>query len=162
MTPQKKSAGTAGYSGTPLAQKLGIEDGQLTWRWKMPAGVREEIERSAAAPDLVKTPRTGLAMAHVFVTERHELADQLRRLREVLAPAGVVWVSWPKKASGVATEITEDVVRDAALPLGFVDIKVCAVDAVWSGLKLVIRKTERAQVRERISRRKAGRGRRLA
>jgi len=82
-------------------------------------------------------------MAHIFVTERKELAGKLGRLRRVLAPDGTIWVSWPKKASGMATEVTEDVVRAEAFPLGLVDVKVCAVDAVWSGLKLVIRKSER-------------------
>jgi hypothetical protein len=71
------------------------------------------------------------------------LAEVVDRLRALLAPDGTIWVSWPKKASGVATDVTEDVVRDVALPLGLVDIKVCAVDATWSGLKLVIRKSER-------------------
>lgn len=133
----------AGYSGTPLAKKLGVKDGQLTWRWQMPASVAEEIAEGGAEPKLVKTPKAGLEMAHLFVTRRAELEMYLERLRGLLAQDGVVWVSWPKKASGVATDVTEDEVRAACLPLGFVDIKVCAVDAVWSGLKLVIRKSER-------------------
>jgi len=82
-------------------------------------------------------------MAHVFVTRKTELAEMVQRLRTVLAADGVIWVSWPKKASGVPTDVTEDTVREVALPLGLVDIKVCAVDATWSGLKLVIRKSER-------------------
>jgi hypothetical protein len=128
-----------------LAKKLGVKDGQLTWRSKMPASVAEEIASFGVLPELVKAPRAGLEMAHVFVTKKAELAELLDRLRELLAPAGMVWVSWPKKASGVATDVTEDVVREICLPLGLVDIKVCAVDAVWSGLKLVIRKSERGK-----------------
>jgi len=110
--------------------------------------VAEEIALSGAQPKLVKTPKAGLEMAHVFVTRKRELAEHLEWLRGVLAQDGVVWVSWPKKTvpknvAKIETDITEDGVREAALPLGFVDIKVCAVDAVWSGLKLVIRKSER-------------------
>ena len=133
----------AGYSGTPLAKKLGVKDGQRTWHWKMPESVLAEILEDGARPEVVAAPRAGLEMAHIFVTERKELAGKLGRLRGLLAADGTIWVSWPKKASGVKTEVTEDVVRAEALPLGLVDVKVCAVDAVWSGLKLVIRKSER-------------------
>jgi hypothetical protein len=131
-----------------LAKKLGVKDGQLTWRSKMPASVAAEIASFGVLPELVKAPRAGLAMAHVFVTKKVELAELLSRLRDLLAPDGMIWVSWPKKtapknASGVATDVTEDVIREICLPMGLVDIKVCAVDAVWSGLKLVIRKSER-------------------
>jgi len=141
-------ASTAGYSGTPLGKKLGVKDGQRTWRWKMPASVAEEIAREGVMPKLVKMPAAGLEMAHVFVTKKQELREQLVRLRGVLAQDGTIWVSWPKKTSPknvekIETDITEDTVREVALPLGLVDIKVCAVDAVWSGLKLVIRKSER-------------------
>jgi hypothetical protein len=99
-------------------------------------------------PKFVKTPAAGLEMAHVFVTRKKELAEHLEKLRGVLAQDGTIWVSWPKKTvpksvAKVETDITEDGVREVALPLGLVDIKVCAVDAVWSGLKLVIRKSER-------------------
>jgi hypothetical protein len=133
----------AGYSGTSLAKKLGVKDGQRTWRLAMPASVAAEIAAAGVRPDLLNKPTAGLDMAHIFVTRRSDLAKELARLRRLLAPAGTLWVSWPKKASGVATDITEDSVREEALPLGLVDIKVCAVDATWSGLKLVIRKTER-------------------
>ncbi len=134
---------SAGYSGTPLAKKLGVKDGQRTWRWKMPASVAEVIASCGVSPALVKVPRAGLEMAHVFVTRRAELSRELEHLRTALAQDGTIWVSWPKKASGVATDVTEDVVREICLPMGLVDVKVCAVDAVWSGLKLVIRKSER-------------------
>jgi hypothetical protein len=85
-----------------------------------------------------------VAAAHLFFTERSDLEEALSGLRRRLAPSGFVWISWPKKSAKVATDITEDVVREVALPLGFVDIKVCAVSDVWSGLKLVIRKSERS------------------
>ena len=139
---------SAGYSGTPLWKKLGVKDGQLTWRLKMPASVAAEIAAGGAAPKMVKTPKAGLEMAHVFVTKRQEMGSELEWLRGVLAQDGTVWVSWPKKTvpknvAAIATDITEDTVREVCLPMGFVDVKVCAVDAVWSGLKLVIRKTER-------------------
>ena len=128
---------SAGYSGTPLARKLGVKDGQRSWRLAMPDSVAAGID---ATPLLLDQPETGLEMAHVFTTRRAELEAELGRLRTLIDPAGMVWVSWPKKASKVETDITEDVIRAVALPLGFVDVKVCAVDAVWSGLKLVIRK----------------------
>lgn len=133
----------AGYSGTALAKKLGVKDGQRTWHLAMPQSVFEEILSGGVMPQIVPSPRAGLEMAHVFVTERSVLARELKRLRTVLAADGVVWISWPKKAAKVQTDVTEDVVRAEALPLGFVDVKVCAVNAVWSGLKLVIRKCER-------------------
>jgi len=134
---------TAGYSGTPLARKLGVADGQRTWRHAMPASVAAEIAAGGAVPTLLDGPEAGVAMAHVFTASRAELAALLTRLRPLLAPTGMIWVSWPKKASKVPTDVTEDAIRAEALPLGYVDVKVCAVDAVWSGLKLVIRKGER-------------------
>jgi hypothetical protein len=137
---------TAGYSGTPLARKLGVADGQRTWRHAMPESVAAEIASSGAAPVLLAAPGAGLEMAHLFTASRAELAALLAQVRPLLAPAGMLWVSWPKKASKVPTDVTEDAIRAEALPLGYVDVKVCAVDAVWSGLKLVIRKSERQRV----------------
>ncbi len=131
---------SAGYSGMPLAKKLGVRDGQRTWRLNMPPSVAAEI---GDAPLLLDSPGPGLEMAHVFATRRAALEAELARLRQLIDPAGMVWVSWPKKAAKVDTDITEDVIRAVALPMGFVDVKVCAVDAVWSGLKLVIRKALR-------------------
>ena len=136
---------TPGYSGTPLARKLGIVAGSrvaplhapdeyLDWLAPLPEGVRFAAKASAAT-DVV----------HLFVDRRAELAAQLDSLRSRIAPAAAVWVSWPKKASRVPTDITEDTIRELALPLGFVDVKVCAVSEVWSGLKLVIRKELRGQ-----------------
>jgi hypothetical protein len=135
-------AGNAGYSGTPLRKKLGVAAGQTTWRLAMPEAIADEIDADDP-PTLVAAPVAGLHSAHVFVTESAVLAEAMGRLRPLLAPNGMVWVSWPKKAAKVPTDITEDVIRRLALPLGFVDVKVCAVDAIWSGLKLVIRLSER-------------------
>lgn len=128
----------AGYSGTPLAKKLSLKDGMSIWFHAMPASVRAEI----GAVGLIEQagPITGLKAAHIFTTERAELDRLLTDLRHRIAPDGFVWVSWPKKASKVPTDITEDVIRAVCLPMGWVDVKVCAVDAVWSGLKLMIRK----------------------
>jgi len=132
-----------GYSGTPLAKKLGVKDGQRTWRFNMPTSVTEEIEQSGVRPALLDTVETGLQMAHIFVTRRSDLIEMLFKIRQALEPSGAIWVSWPKKSANFLTKVNEDVVRAEAFPLGLVDIKVCAVDQVWSGLKLVIRKSER-------------------
>jgi hypothetical protein len=131
---------TAGYSGTPLAKKLGLKPGQRVWRSGMPATVVREIDAEAGPIDLVEEPVDGIDVAHVFTRSRAELTAALALLRTRIAPDGMIWISWPKKASGVSTDITEDVIREIALPIGLVDIKVCAVDEIWSGLKLVIRK----------------------
>lgn len=130
----------AGYSGTPLARKLGIREGTRLFALgvpetyadllaPLPAGVRFDA-RVAAGTDIV----------HVFVKERAVLEKTLASVLRVAKRDVAIWVSWPKKAANVATDITEDTVRAVALPMGLVDVKVCAVDAVWSGLKLVIRK----------------------
>ena len=136
---------TAGYSGTPLARKLSLKDGLRTWWQDMPDSVRAEIEAEGIVLDMLAAPEAPVEAAHIFVTERAELERAIARLLPLLAPDGFLWVSWPKKASKVETDITEDVIRDVALPLGLVDVKVCAVDATWSGLKLVIRKSLRKQ-----------------
>lgn len=128
------------YSGTPLAKKLSLRDGMRVWFSKMPENVTDEIDEYALELTFVGYPGEGVDSAHIFVTAQTELETQLAALRHQVAPDGQVWVSWPKQASGVATDITEDTIREVALPLGFVDTKVCAVDEVWSGLKLVIRK----------------------
>lgn len=134
---------TTGYSGTPLANKLSLKDGQRVWWEDVPPSVRAEIERAGFVLDLLPAPEPPIDAAHIFVTERARLDEAARRLLPLLAPAGFLWVSWPKKASKVPTDITEDVIRDVILPLGLVDVKVCAVDAIWSGLKLMIRKARR-------------------
>ena len=130
----------SGYSGTPLAKKLSLKDGMRVWFPDMPDSVRAEIAESGLTLSEEKLPTPGIHSAHIFVTERKDMESHLATLREMIDPAGQVWVSWPKKASKVETDITEDTIRDVALPMGFVDIKVCAVDETWSGLKLVIRK----------------------
>src|SRR5262245_47027739 len=133
----------AGYSSTPLARKLGFRPGLRIWRHDMPDSVAREIIDEAPGLSFSDQADAPLDAAHIFIVSRSELEALLARLRGDIRPDGMVWVSWPKKASGIASEITEDVVRDVALPLGFVDVKVCAVDETWSGLKLVIRKTLR-------------------
>jgi hypothetical protein len=132
----------AGYSGTPLARKLGFTDGLEVWARGLPGSVRAEIE-AAASPRFLAQPGKAPGAAILFHTAAEDLEGDLARLRPVLAPAGLIWVCWPKKAAKVETDITEDTVRRLALPMGFVDVKVCAIDAVWSGLKLVIRKALR-------------------
>lgn len=132
----------AGYSGTPLAKKLSLNSGMRVWFDAMPVSVLAEIDM----PDLVTldAPTTDLDAAHIFVTERADMEAKLSLLRPLLVPFGFIWVSWPKKASKVPTDITEDVIRAVILPsTDLVDVKVCAVDAVWSGLKLMIRKDRR-------------------
>lgn len=133
----------AGYSGTSLAKKLGFKPGMRAWFWAMPDSVRAEIGPEATGVVEQDAPSAGLDAAHVFTADRAELARQLATLRDLLSPAGMIWVSWPKKAAKVPTDVTEDVVRDVALPLGLVDVKVCAVDVTWSELKLVIRRALR-------------------
>ena len=131
----------AGYSGTPLAAKLGLKPGQRVWRDAMPASVAAEIGDTGAA--LLDAPDPPIQVAHIFKTDRAALENDLALLRRTLDPAGFVWVSWPKKASKVPTDIDENVIRDICLPLGLVDVKVCAIDNIWSGLKLMIRKALR-------------------
>ncbi len=128
-----------GYSGTPLARKLTLKDGFRVFWLDMPASVEAEI----AAQNLHLVPVAAtetMDAAHLFVTKADRLREHLGDLRGIIAQDGMIWVSWPKKASKRPTDITEDVIRDIALPMGLVDIKVCAVDETWSGLKLVIRK----------------------
>jgi hypothetical protein len=131
---------TSGYSGTPLAKKLGIKPGFRVLVVGAPPGYEDLL---APIPGDVKFSGNAAAdtdLAHVFALRRGELLEHLKRLRQVLRMDTPVWVSWPKKASKVATDITEDTIREIALPMGYVDIKVCAVSEVWSGLKLVVRK----------------------
>lgn len=133
---------TAGYSGTPLAKKLSLKPGMRVWREGMPASVAGEI--GDAGLILLASPAAPIDAAHIFVTERAVLAERLATLRPLLGNGGFLWVSWPKKAAakalGIATDITEDAIRQVCLPMGLVDVKVCAVDETWSGLKLMVRK----------------------
>jgi hypothetical protein len=131
---------TSGYSGTPLAKKLSLRDGLRVWWYEMPTGVRAEIDDEDLALTHLVWPEHPVDAAHVFVSRRADLEEHVERLRPLLAPGGFLWVSWPKRASRLPTDITEDVIREVALPTGLVDVKVCAVDEIWSGLKLMIRK----------------------
>jgi hypothetical protein len=134
----------AGYSGSTLVKKLGIVEGASVLAVGAPPGYRKLLEPLPASVRFVSRLDAATDVVHLFVTKRASLARALAGYRAHMAPNAAVWVSWPKKASGVPTEITEDVVREVALPLGLVDVKVCAVDDVWSGLKLVVRRTARA------------------
>jgi hypothetical protein len=133
-----------GYSATPLARKLSLKHGQRVWWDGMPDSVRAEIGAEGFALVLLAAPEAPLDAVHIFVTERSDMEARLQALRPLLAPAGFIWVSWPKKASKVPTDITEDRIRDFILPAtDLVDVKVCAVDSTWSGLKLMVRRPKR-------------------
>ena len=134
---------TSGYSGTPLARKLSLKDGMRFWWDGMPARVREEITEQHVQVQLLETAKAPIDAAHIFVKLRADLEGKVEAILPLIEPAGFIWVSWPKKASKVPTDITEDVIREVCLPMGLVDVKVCAVDATWSGLKLTRRKSER-------------------
>lgn len=133
----------AGYSGTPLPKKLGLKPGQRICAIDPPRPYRDLVAPWPEGAALSAKADASVAIVHLFVTERKTLAVQAQRLRDTLAPDAVLWVSWPKKAAKVPTDITEDVIREVVLPMGWVDVKVCAVDETWSGLKLVVRKALR-------------------
>ena len=133
----------AGYSGTPLVRKLGVRPNECLIALNAPEHYARLLVDLPEGVQTTKRLSAGASFVHLFATERAELAKRLRELRGKLDDAGVLWISWPKKASKVATDITEDVIRAEALPLGFVDVKVCAVDETWSGLKLMIRREKR-------------------
>ena len=135
---------TAGYSGTPLARKLSLKDGMRVWWDGVPASVREEIASEGLWLEQLDAAEALIDAAHIFVSERADLEAKLSQLLPLIASVGMIWVSWPKKASKVRTDLTEDVIRDVCLPMGLVDVKVCAVDDVWSGLKLVVRRQNRS------------------
>ena len=132
---------TEGYSGTPLAKKLSLKDGMRVWQEDMPETVIAEILSAGLDLQHLSRPGAPIDAAHIFVIERAALEAKLHQLKPLLAPSGFIWVSWPKKVSKVPTDITEDTIRDVCLPMGLVDVKVCAVDAVWSGLKLMQRRS---------------------
>jgi hypothetical protein len=133
----------AGYSGTPLAQKLGIKPGATVVLINAPADYQKLLGKFASDVRFATRAGADANFIHFFTKRRAELEKQLARFRAKLADSGTLWVSWPKKSAGIASDVTEDVIRDVALPLGFVDTKVCAVDETWSGLKLMIRRTNR-------------------
>ena len=140
MTGRAKPATAAGYSGTPLALKLGIRDGSTVVLVGAPRGYRQLLKPLPRGVRFATNPGATADIVHAFVTERAALARALAAYRKALSPRAAVWVSWPKKSSGVPTEVTEETIREIALPLGFVDVKVCAVNEIWSGLKLVVRR----------------------
>jgi hypothetical protein len=133
----------SGCSGTPLAQKLGITQEMAVVLIRAPANYRKLLGRIASSVEFSDKIKNASNFVHIFTKSRGELEKRLAILREKVADTGIVWVSWPKKSSGVRTDVTEDVVRSIALPLGFVDVKVCAIDETWSGLKLMVRRTNR-------------------
>ena len=132
----------AGYSGTPLWKKLGYKNGMSAY---IDGGPSNYISLLALPADVVITwfpsAKSDVQFAHLFTTSASNLKRKLESYRKRIVPGGVIWVSWPKKSSGVKSDISEDTIRDVALPMGLVDVKVCAVDEVWSGLKLMIRGT---------------------
>jgi hypothetical protein len=136
----------AGYSDTPLAKKLGIKDGFKVFLVNAPAQYRALLAPLPARVRFVSMANMSTNLVHIFATERSALARLLPTLRKKLSPDAAIWVSWPKKSAKVPSDITEGTIREVALPLGFVDIKVCAVTEVWSGLKLVVRKELRGSV----------------
>ncbi len=135
----------AGYSGKPIVQKLGIKPGFRIFAEGLSVPYRDIVGELPDDVTLARAAKAPLDMVHVFAIEAKGLAGKLRSHRAAIAPDGVIRVSWPKKASGVTTDLTDVVVRDTALPLGLVDIKVCAIDDVWSGLKFVIPKDQRTK-----------------
>jgi len=133
----------AGYSGTPLPKKLGIKDGFRVAFLNLPSEVKAELDDALASCKKSKNVIPGLDFAMLFVKSQSDLKREFSRFAKSLAPAGILWASWPKKSSGVAADLTENDVRRIGLETGLVDVKVCAVDEVWSGLKFVIRVKDR-------------------
>jgi len=133
----------AGYSATPLAKKLGIKEGSKVFLSNAPEDYMQLVDPLPDGVEFSPQVNPDTDIVHVFSTEKILLMNDLQTFLKSLKQDGVIWVSWPKKSSKVPTDITEDSIREIALPMGLVDIKVCAVDEVWSGLKLVIRRENR-------------------
>lgn len=133
----------AGYSGTPLAKKLGIKSGTRIFIDNPPKDYRELVSPLPEGVEVMSRISGDTDIVHIFSTRKDHLGKALRTYLHKIRPDGMIWVSWPKKSAKVPTDITEDTIREIALPLGLVDVKVCAVDETWSGLKLVIRKEMR-------------------
>jgi len=138
----------AGYSGIPLPQKLGIKPSLSVVTINAPTNYRRLLGAIPEGVTFSDRLKPDCNFVHVFIKKRSELEKRLSVLREKIADTGTVWVSWPKRSSGLPTDVTEDVIRAAALPLGFVDVKVCAIDETWSGLKLVVRREERNRLQK--------------
>lgn len=135
---------TAGYSGKPLVDKLGIKENMILYLLNLPS--KDFMKDWGTLPkniQILDKPKSGLDMIHFFTLSSKEFQLKLPKLMGFIKPAGMIWISWPKKSSKIPTDMNENLIRDFALELGLVDIKVCAVDDVWSGLKLVIRKENR-------------------
>ncbi len=130
----------AGYSGTPLAKKLGIKPGGKVTLINPPSEYLQWLHPIPDGVVFASTVGTDVAVVHLFTVDRNELSGWLEQLRSEINPDATVWVSWPKKASRVPTTVSEETIRELGLPIGFVDVKVCAVSDIWSGLKLVVRK----------------------
>lgn len=134
----------AGYSGTPLPAKLGIKPGQRAWLVDVPADVEARLVASLSGTKRLSR-LAAFDVALVFVASRAMLTAALDRIAPKMDDAGMIWIAWPKRASGVKSDVTEDAVRADALPRGLVDVKVCAIDATWSGLKVVRRRELRSK-----------------
>lgn len=134
---------TAGYSGTPLAKKLGIKEGMLVVAIEAPENYADLLEPLPKAVRIADKPQRDADVLHIFTNTRDGLFKAVSEARHLIKQDGAIWVSWYKKAAKLPSEITEDTIREAAFPLGLVDVKVCALDEKWSGLKLVIRKENR-------------------
>ena len=132
-----------GYSGTPLPKKLGIKDGQCVHFVGMPSEVQAELKPALSRCKVRRDGKGPLDFAMVFTKSQTDLSREFKRIAKLLEPAGMLWVSWPKKSSGVATDLDENVVREIGLAAGLVDVKVCAVTEIWSGLKFVRRVKDR-------------------
>jgi hypothetical protein len=141
LTGLAEEAGmTAGYSGTPLPRKLGLEEGMAVAFLELPDQLPDLIGPIWTALSITDRLHGHQDLVMVFVTSASDLARRTAALKAAIAPDGMIWVAWPKKASKIPTDITEDVIREIVLPTGLVDVKVCAIDQTWSGLKLVIRR----------------------
>jgi len=137
-----------GYSGTPLPKKLGIKNGFRICLVNAPADVRAELREAMSACQVMTEPRGSLDFVMFFTKSRAELSQGFSRLAKDLSASGMLWISWPKKSSGVATDVDENIVREIGLAAGLVDVKVCAVTEVWSGLKFVRRVSDRKKDRK--------------
>ena len=135
----------AGYSGTPLPRKLGLKPQFRIAFFQLPSEVKAALKDSLSGCRLIKDRRAELDFAMIFIKGQPEMTEQFPKFARRLAPAGMLWVSWPKKTSGVITDLNENDVRRIGLAAGLVDVKVCAVSEVWSGLKFVIRLKDRAK-----------------
>ena len=133
----------AAYAGTPLAKKLGIKEGFRVRTKNEPPHYRKIVAPLPGNVTISSSARKDVDLWHLFTQSSRELKDVLPKAMNQISQNGMIWVSWPKRSSGVSTDVTENIIRKIALPLGLVDIKVCAVDDVWSGLKLVIRSSNR-------------------